>query len=330
MTPFEDLTLISSGLSNSVYKAKYRGHDQLYVVKTEHTDASPVGHLYREFILQRRVSKHIHIATAEAFHHVGERPLLVMEYCPQGDLFNYIKIERPTGLLQHEVRCCFGQLIAAVDYCHNQGVFHRDLKPENILLCRGQSGNLIKLADFGLATEREICAPTDCGTWAYMSPESQTKLSPVSRTYSTRSSDVWSLGIILINLVTGSWAWDRAVDSDIYFTAYKQDREVLRYVFELTGSCSKLISAILEPDPLQRLNMAEMINRFDHCLIYRDEPPRIGQSRCEDRTEHDDEYHTSQNNNSSHSSLGSPAEGISTMNDPFLECTSSRILEVLG
>lgn len=62
----------------------------------------------------------------------------------------------------------FLQIIDAVEYCHEQGVFHRDLKPENILC--NQDGTHVVLADFGLATRQPISDDLGVGSGYYMSP----------------------------------------------------------------------------------------------------------------------------------------------------------------
>lgn len=83
---------------------------------------------------------------------------------------------------------------------HERGVCHRDLKPENLLL--GQDGRL-KVADFGLATvyrrgSMERTLSTICGSPVYMAPEVH-----LGR-YHGLSVDIWSLGILLYVLITGS------------------------------------------------------------------------------------------------------------------------------
>jgi len=83
------------------------------------------------------------------------------------------------------------------DYLHSNNIIHRDLKPENILI--DQDGHL-KLTDFGLAKEKvsdDSKTSSFCGTVEYMSPE-MIKGEPYSF-----STDLWSLGIILYDMLTG-------------------------------------------------------------------------------------------------------------------------------
>ncbi|THH01120.1 hypothetical protein EW026_g1511 [Hermanssonia centrifuga] len=105
----------------------------------------------------------------------------------------------------------FGQMCDAVAVCHERGVFHRDIKPENFIVTDGwsevvgENGEMrkerrvvVKLTDFGLSTTDMHSADMDCGSAPYMSYECRNNLHP---TYMPRAADVWSLGIVLINML---------------------------------------------------------------------------------------------------------------------------------
>ncbi|CAL1707682.1 unnamed protein product [Somion occarium] len=122
----------------------------------------------------------------------------------------------PSHLLSHTrlrlIASMFSQMCDAVAACHEQKVFHRDIKPENFIVTdawvekpgaregevRKERKVVVKLTDFGLGTMDEESADMDCGSAPYMSFECRNNIHP---TYSPRAADVWSLGIVLINML---------------------------------------------------------------------------------------------------------------------------------
>jgi serine/threonine protein kinase len=116
----------------------------------------------------------------------------------------------------------FSQMCDAVAACHTQQVFHRDIKPENFIVTDGyteidgrrERKVIVKLTDFGLSTTDVESSDMDCGSAPYMSygkirPASvfigaycmQTECrNNVAPSYRPRAADVWSLGIVLINM----------------------------------------------------------------------------------------------------------------------------------
>jgi serine/threonine protein kinase len=122
----------------------------------------------REFALHKLVSGHPNIVTFHQFFSDERFVYVVLDICTGGDLFAAITdkhLFRNNGRL---IKKAFIQLIDAVQYCHDQGVFHRDLKPENVLC--SSDGSDIRLADFGLSIESAFCKDFGCGSSYYMSP----------------------------------------------------------------------------------------------------------------------------------------------------------------
>ena len=103
------------------------------------------------------------------------------------------------------------QLISAVVYCHERKIVHRDLKPENVLLDMNSSGELqIKIIDFGTAqvfsSSTKLRATT--GTAYYIAPE------VLMKNYNEKC-DVWSCGVILYILLSGTPPFYGKTDDDI-------------------------------------------------------------------------------------------------------------------
>lgn len=87
-----------------------------------------------------------------------------MEYCPHGDLENYIKIKK--RLQEHNILDIFGQIINGYKYLASNRIIHRDLKPANIM----RSGKIWKISDFGFATKAQtgFVDNVNVGTPMYM------------------------------------------------------------------------------------------------------------------------------------------------------------------
>lgn len=91
-------------------------------------------------------------------------------------------------------------MIQALEYCHNLNIIHRDLKPQNILI--DPDNNCIKIVDFGLSTllsEKDQKIKDMGGTTTYLAPE----IFNMSSGYNGQAADIWSIGVILYNCVTG-------------------------------------------------------------------------------------------------------------------------------
>ncbi|VDC03633.1 unnamed protein product [Peniophora sp. CBMAI 1063] len=121
----------------------------------------------------------------------------------------------------------FAQMCDAVQVCHDHGVFHRDIKPENFIVTDGyvevdgrrERKVLVKLSDFGLSTTDTESGDMDCGSAPYMSYECRNNVAP---TYRPRAADVWSLGIVLINMLYHCNPWTDTADGVCpSFTAFR-------------------------------------------------------------------------------------------------------------
>ncbi|XP_061352323.1 CBL-interacting protein kinase 32-like isoform X3 [Gastrolobium bilobum] len=177
---------------------------------------------------------------------------IVLEFVTGGELFD--KIVNHGRMSEDEARRYFQQLINAVDYCHSRGVYHRDLKPENLLL--DAYGNL-KVSDFGLsALSQQVrddgLLHTTCGTPNYVAPEVLN-----DRGYDGATADLWSCGVILFVLVAGYLPFDDPNIMNLYKKISVADFTCPPW---LSFSARKLITRILDPNPMTRVTIPEILD----------------------------------------------------------------------
>ncbi|XP_056110967.1 mitogen-activated protein kinase kinase kinase 4 isoform X1 [Rhinichthys klamathensis goyatoka] len=133
-----------------------------------------------------------------------EEMYIFMEYCDEGTLEEVSRL----GLQEHVIRLYSKQITTAINVLHEHGIVHRDIKGANIFLT---SSGLIKLGDFGCSVKLKNNAQTmpgevnsTLGTAAYMAPEVITRAKGEGH---GRAADIWSLGCVLIEMVTGKRPW---------------------------------------------------------------------------------------------------------------------------
>ncbi|KAI9296198.1 kinase-like protein, partial [Neoconidiobolus thromboides FSU 785] len=177
---------------------------------------------FDEVLAMKQLGNHQNIVKLYSHFETNDWLFLVLEYCEGSDLFSWIlKIDvdstsETDRLLNAKNR--FEQILEAAQYMHNNNVYHRDLKPENVLLLKDGT---VKLGDFGLATFDDISEEFYCGTKAYMSYECNNE---ENNTYLADAADVWSLGLIFINMVYRTLPWSEAnIDQCSKFARFNSD-----------------------------------------------------------------------------------------------------------
>ncbi|KAI9311836.1 kinase-like domain-containing protein [Dichotomocladium elegans] len=279
------LSILGVGAYGIVYKAVHLRTGEFFAVKL-------VTHVNKqsEADIHALVSGHPNILSLIKRVDEGPVTFLVLEYCPQGDLFTTLTRKRQAqkpgeaegesaaGIIGNNdlIRHIFLQLLDAVQHCHTLHVAHRDLKPENILIF---PNNHVKLADFGLATTSAVSAEFGCGSSFYFSPECHGGLlrnQQRIKGYSTQQNDVWSLGIILINLATGRNPWKQAAQHDASFAAYCSRRHRPGFFRLLLPSISPALESILDGifclDPSRRMSLPELRVRVSQCAVFTYQP----------------------------------------------------------
>lgn len=220
----------------------------------------------REIRLHKLASAHPNVVSLHRVVEDKDFTYIVMDYCEDGDLFTQILHQRRYLGQDELVKHVFLQLLDAVDYSHSLGIYHRDLKPENVLCFDG--GLRLAITDFGLATTDAFSEEFRTGSAYHMSPECHGGQFAHNGSYSPLFNDVWSLGIILLNLLTGRNPWKSASLNDPTFCAYLQDpTRFLPTVLPISDEVNALLVRVLDVDWRRRLTVTEMkeyVRRIDN------------------------------------------------------------------
>ncbi|XP_019372023.1 PREDICTED: serine/threonine-protein kinase MARK1 [Gavialis gangeticus] len=173
---------------------------------------------------------------------------LVMEYASGGEVFDYLVAHG--RMKEKEARAKFRQIVSAVQYCHQKCIVHRDLKAENLLL---DSDMNIKIADFGFSNEFTVGNKLDtfCGSPPYAAPELFQ-----GKKYDGPEVDVWSLGVILYTLVSGSLPFD---GQNLKELRERVLRGKYRIPFYMSTDCENLLKKLLVLNPVKRGSLEQIM-----------------------------------------------------------------------
>ncbi|KAM4750429.1 maternal embryonic leucine zipper kinase [Anableps anableps] len=201
---------------------------------------------------------HQHICKLYHVIETSTQIFMVLEYCPGGELFDYIIAK--DRLSEQETRVFFRQIVSAMAYVHSQGYAHRDLKPENLLIDEDQN---LKLIDFGLCAKPKgglgYELMTCCGSPAYAAPELIQ-----GKAYIGSEADVWSMGVLLFALLCGYLPFD----DDNCMILY---RKITRGKYDspqwLSPGSILLLNQMMQVDPKRRLTVRQLL---DHPWVMKD------------------------------------------------------------
>ncbi|KDO27635.1 serine/threonine protein kinase [Saprolegnia parasitica CBS 223.65] len=245
------------------------------------TDGLPV---HEDIAMEKRVytqmqlhGGHANILQLLACFEADGRDHFVLEYASRGDLFSQLRTQQRFRAL--EARAYFHNITAGLAFLHDHGFAHGDLSLENVVLT---ADNTCKLMDFGLAAARANGPRTIAvGKYFYMAPEVF-----LGKPYDAATADMWSLGMLLLIMLTGLPPFGKANCTDPVFVAYQTHgiRTILKG-WKVLQYCSDdaidLIERLLVEDPAKRFCMQQVLS---HPFLARPKsPPSPTQDRIKKR-----------------------------------------------
>lgn len=246
---YEITTELGRGAYSTVYRCQKQGnHYAMKIIpKSKIGDDKSIERFQRELDAMAFFS-HPNIIHLEDFFIDNDDFCVVMDCCAGGELTHFIikndKLNEPTAAL------IFQQICQAIAYCHQSGVAHRDLKPENILIDKFPN---IKITDFGLCgyLEENKLMSTFCGSPSYCSPECL-----FCTEYDGKKSDIWSLGVILFAMVTGSHPWDCTNQAVMVNQIHHAEYTIPSYV---SNECRDIINSCIRVNPNERATLETIL-----------------------------------------------------------------------
>lgn len=166
------------------------------------------------------------------------------------------RLAKEKTLSEHDAAKIMKQLLSAVVYCHSKNVVHRDLKPENLLLDSPEPNAMLKVIDFGTS---QVFDPgrkmsTKIGTPLYIAPE------VLSKSY-TEKCDVWSCGVILYVLLSGSQPFQGKTEYEVFQKIRKGVYTMSGHKWEAVSKQAKdLVKNMMLYEPSQRFTALEALN----------------------------------------------------------------------
>jgi eukaryotic-like serine/threonine-protein kinase len=254
--PYQVRGVIGSGAMGVVYLGHDPAIDRPVAIKTIHRRLLESGDDEPDVAARFRVEAkaagrltHRNIVQVYQFGVEDDCAYIVMEYVSGRNLHDYIKA--PRKLEVPHVLCLMAQLLDGLHYAHERGIVHRDIKPANLVIA--DDGRL-KITDFGIArTESSNLTrgSSVIGSPGYIAPEQYTDRDV------TRRVDVFSAGVLLYQMLSGSTPFSGTDDAIMYKIVYEPHKPLSKLMNDAAFEpFDAVLDRALAKDPAQRYSTA--------------------------------------------------------------------------
>jgi serine/threonine protein kinase len=242
-----------------VYRARDLMLERLVAVKVLREDYSGDPAFQERFRQEAKAAanlSHPNIVTMHDFGLDNGQLFLVMEYVPGTDLKTLIKQRgrfSPEEALPLLIQACAG-----IGYAHRAGLVHCDVKPQNMLVTPDMR---LKVADFGIARALSTIHPDEqsdviWGSPQYFAPEQASGAAPAP------ASDVYSLGIIMYEVLTGSLPFQATTATELARLHVEEEPPLLsEKIPEISPTLEQILTKVLSKEPSQRYRTADQLGR---------------------------------------------------------------------
>ncbi|EMC99514.1 hypothetical protein BAUCODRAFT_571593 [Baudoinia panamericana UAMH 10762] len=257
---YRSLVKIGQGASGGVYTAYEVGTNKCVAIKQMNLEQQPKKDLIINEIMVMRDSKHKNIVNFMDSFLVKGDLWVVMEYMEGGSLTDVVTFNM---MSEGQISAVCRETLHGLQFLHSRGVIHRDIKSDNILL---SMEGAIKLTDFGFCAqinENYAKRTTMVGTPYWMAPE------VVTRKEYGRKIDIWSLGIMAIEMIEGEPPYLTESPLRALYLIATNGTPTIKEEHNLSGTFRDFLQFALKVDPEKRASAHDLLK---HGFIQMAEP----------------------------------------------------------
>ena len=252
---YDNLEDINYGSTGRIIKVLNKKTKKIYALKSIDLENEyyTINDAYKEVLIMKKLD-HPNIIKLYEYYIIEKKTFnIIIEYIKDGELFE--KLSKKNHFKEDETFKIMNQLFSSIKFLHDNGIIHRDIKPENIMLMDEKNLN-IKLIDFcSCEIINNNKAKRKIGTPSYISPEI---LNGFEYDY---KCDIWSLGILMYFLLSGSTPFNGNNQNEIYYKIKHENFNFDSINFNnVSNEAKNLIKSMLVKDQDKRININQVLD----------------------------------------------------------------------